>query len=77
MNNNEVQYMVHSFRLESIVFRGSEKECLEYINKYDSQEFPLELYWASKGEKYFIDDVERLEELLKEYSNNECDNEMW
>lgn len=54
-NDSMVQFMVHNFRTESVDFRGTEEECLKYINDNDSEAFPLELYWASKGDKHYIE----------------------
>lgn len=48
----EVQYMVHDFKTESVVFRGTEKECMEYINNAP-REAELELYWAEPGDKHY------------------------
>ena len=48
---DKIQYMVHSFNTESVVFRGTEQECLTYINEHDNDEF--ELYWAYSGEPYY------------------------
>ena len=45
------QFMVHDFTTESVVFRGTEAECLEYINNHPDQE--LELYWADPGERHY------------------------
>lgn len=48
------QYMVHDFYSESVVFRGTEKECLEYINQNDGKNhMELELYWANPGDRYY------------------------
>lgn len=59
---DKIQYMVHSFRTESVVFRGTEQQCLEYIKENDTLDFPLELYWARKGEKHYIENKNELEE---------------
>ena len=49
---DKIQYMVHSFNTESIVFRGTEQECLEYLREHsDSDE--IELYWAKPGEPHY------------------------
>lgn len=49
---DKIQYMVHSFKTESIVFRGTEQECLEYLREHsDSDE--IELYWAELGEPHY------------------------
>lgn len=45
------QYMVHSFETESVVFRGTESECGNYINEHPTQE--LELYWAEPGDRHY------------------------
>ena len=62
IQDKDVQFMVHSFRTESVVFRGTEEECLKYINDNDSEAFPLELYWASKGDKHYIENKNPLDE---------------
>lgn len=62
LGDKDVQFMVHSFRTESVVFRGTEEECLKYINDNDSEAFPLELYWASKGDKHYIENKNSLDE---------------
>ena len=47
------QYMVHDFKTESVVFRGTESQCLNYINEeHPDQE--LELYWADPGDRHYI-----------------------
>ena len=51
------QYMVHSFDTESVVFRGTEKECLEYINNHETEE--LELYWANPGDRHYREEEEK------------------
>lgn len=47
------QCMVHSFETESVVCRGTEKECLAYINIHSDQE--LELYWADEKDRHYIE----------------------
>ena len=41
--DKDVQFIVHCFRIESVVFNGTEEECIQYINDNDSEAFPLEL----------------------------------
>ena len=53
------QYMVHCFYREAIVFRGTEEECLNFINENDGKDkYELELYWANPGDKYYKEEVE-------------------
>ena len=59
--DKDVQFMVHCFRTESVVFRGTEEECIQYINDNDSEAFPLELYLASKGDKHYIENKNSLD----------------
>ena len=47
-----IQYMVHDFKAERVVFRGTEKECLDYINNAPKNA-ELELYWAKPGEPHY------------------------
>ena len=52
-----LQYMVHRFYSEKydegIVFKGTEEECIEYINNH--LDMSLELYWEEKKEMGFND----------------------
>lgn len=50
-DESKIQYMVHSFESERVVFRGTEQECLDYINENYPEE--LELYWAYPGEPHY------------------------
>ena len=59
--DKDVQFMVHCFRIESVVFRGTEEECIQYINDNDSEAFPLEVYWASEGDKHYIENKNSLD----------------
>lgn len=61
IQDKDVQFMVHCFRTESVVFRGTEEECIQYINDNDNEALPLELYWASKGYKYYIENKNSLD----------------
>lgn len=55
------QYMVHDFYSESVVFRGTEQECLEYINQNDGKNhMELELYWANPGDRYYKEEDDRI-----------------
>ena len=65
--NKRIQFMVHCFRTESVVFRGTEKECKEYIDENDSAGFPLELYVACEGQKHFREDVQSYDSSETEY----------
>lgn len=50
------QFMVHDFDTNSVVFRGTEKECKEFINKHSvnySWNDELELYWALPDDQNF------------------------
>ena len=76
VQNQEAQYMVHCFRTESVVFRGSESECIEYINEHDKKNFPLELYVADVNDPHFIHDKERLEHILQSYKDD-IETEYW
>lgn len=40
------QYMVHDFTSDSVIFRGTEKECNEFIRSHSQTYFNIELYWA-------------------------------
>lgn len=66
-NDSMVQFMVHNFRTESVDFRGTEDECIKYINEHDTPEFPLELYWAHPGEPHYKENNNELDE----------DGELW
>lgn len=72
-NENIVNYMVHNVRKETIDFRGTYKECKEYIKENNSISFPLELYTAIPGDKHY--------KVNSTKSNNECEEdvniEMW
>lgn len=59
--DKDVQFMVHCFRTESVVFRGTEEECIQYINDNDNEAFLLELYCASKGDKHYIENKNSLD----------------
>ena len=61
--DKDVQFMVHCFRTESVVFRDTEEECIQYINDNDNdnEAFPLELYWANKGDKHYIENKNSLD----------------
>lgn len=48
----KIQYMVHDFKTESVVFRGTEQECTDYINAQPI-DAELELYWAKPGEPHY------------------------
>lgn len=44
------QFMVHDFDTNSIIFRGTEKECNEFINESKQN---VELYWALPEDQHF------------------------
>lgn len=59
------QYMVHCFYREAIVFRGTEEECLKFINENDGKDkYELELYWANPGDKYYREEEEQEDDRI-------------
>lgn len=44
------QFMVHDFDTNSIIFRGTEKECNEFINESKQN---VELYWTLPEDQHF------------------------
>lgn len=51
-----VQFGVHSFTSDSIVFRGTEDECAEYINK-NGIENEAEIYMMNANDRHYLEEV--------------------
>lgn len=47
------QYVVHTFETDSVAFRGTEDECIEYMNRKENINAPLEMYWPMPNDKVF------------------------
>lgn len=44
------QFMVHDFTSDSVVFRGTENECCEWMKEHEVEYPDCELYWALPGD---------------------------
>lgn len=51
-----VQFGVHSFTSDSIVFRGTEDECAEYINK-NGLENEAEIYMMNANDRHYLEEA--------------------
>lgn len=47
------QPMIHNFETDAIAFRGTEQECIEWLNESDNRLSTCEVYWALPGEEYW------------------------
>ena len=65
-----VQFGVHSFTSDSIVFRGTEDECAEYINK-NGLENDAEIYMIRPDDRHYR---EVSENLVEDYPRGDAEN---
>lgn len=65
-----VQFGVHSFTSDSIVFRGTEEECAEYINK-NGLENDAEIYMIRPNDRHYR---EVSENLVEDYPRGDAEN---
>lgn len=63
--NKPVQFGVHSFTSDSIVFRGTEEECAEYINK-NGLENEAEIYMMTANDSHYLE-----ESATKKFNNGD------
>lgn len=47
------QCCVHSYATDAVAFRGTEDECIEYINREENVNVPLEMYWCMPDEIHY------------------------
>ncbi|MBO5712308.1 MAG: hypothetical protein J6R47_05655 [Acholeplasmatales bacterium] len=63
---DKVQYGVHQFSTESIIFRGTEEECIKYIDERPELWDDAEVYWMTPDDPHYQKN-ESLEEDMKYY----------
>lgn len=50
----DVQYGVHQFSTDSIIFRGTEEECGKYIDKRKHLWDDAEIYWMTPDDPHYL-----------------------
>ena len=76
-SNNDVQYGVHSYSQQDIIFRGTEEECADFIEKHSLWD-DAEVYRIEKDDKYYIkEDRGNFKKSVPEYLwSDVCSNRL-